>query len=203
MSIHSTTTGGLYLSPIQSIFSAVFGTVLALWCRSILPVSLGILLVSPVYGESDSSYLLSTGDVIKVLVYQEEDLSFEIKIDDTGTFSYPYLDVIRLKGRTPSDIEREITEGLRGRVLVEPNISVAIIEYRPFSIGGEVEEPGNYPYEPGLSVKKAINLAGGLTDWASRSKFRLERDSGESIESQNRDLDVGPGDTLTILPRRF
>lgn len=161
-----------------------------------------MILASP--ARSNLGYILDTGDSIRILVYEEEDLSFEIKIDETGLFAYPYLDVIELAGKTTDTIESEIREGLRGRVLIKPNVSVSILEYRTFSIGGEVKNPGSYPYEPGLTIKKAINLSGGLTEWASRSKYDLERANGEKIMGgSDHDLGVYPGDTLTIVQRRF
>ena len=168
-----------------------------------LLVLMALLAPAALFAASDG-YVLDTGDTIRILVYEEEDLSFEIKIDETGLFAYPYMDVLHLGGRTTESIETEIREGLRGRVLIKPNVAVSIVEYRNFSIGGEVEKPGSYAYEPGLTVKKAINISGGLTEWASRSKFDLERASGEKIMgSDDQDLQVFPGDTLTISQRRF
>ena len=161
-------------------------------------------LFSPLLSADTKGYVVDTGDTIRIHVYEEEDLSFEIKIDETGLFAYPYMDALELAGRTTESIERGIREGLRGRVLINPNVSVSIVEYRNFSIGGEVEKPGSYTFEPGLTVKKAINLSGGLTEWASRSKFDLERAAGEKIlSSDDKDLQVYPGDTLTIPQRRF
>jgi len=154
---------------------------------------------------STSAYKLSTGDSINIVVFEEPDMSFEIKIDESGVFTYPYLDDIQLAGKTTEQLENSIADGLRGRVLINPNISVSITEYRPFSIGGEVNSPGSYPYEPGLNIQKAINIAGGVTEWASSSRFRVDKENGNNTEEQRLSLEtlVSPGDTITVLPRRF
>jgi len=151
----------------------------------------------------DSSYTLGVGDTIKIVVFEEPDMSFDVTIGNTGLLSYPYLDELTLIGKTASQVERELVNGLKGRVLVKPNIAVSVIEYRPFSIGGEVKNPGNYSYELRLTVKKAINLAGGVTEWSNGKRFKIEREKPIADERFSLDTPVYPGDTLTILPRRF
>jgi polysaccharide export outer membrane protein len=162
----------------------------------------GSILAAP--GQGIKYYQLGAGDRIKILVFEEADMSFDIKIDETGVFAYPYLGEVQLIGKLTEQLEKELTESLRGRVLVNPDISVSIVEYRPFSIGGEVEKPGSYPFQPGINVKKAINLAGGISDWGSNSRFTLERENkAQDDEEHTLDSPIYPGDTLTVLPRRF
>lgn len=162
------------------------------------------LFLSVISFAEDYEYRLATGDTISIAVYQEADLSFTVKIDESGVFDYPYLETITLAGKTTSEIEKELTQGLITRVLVNPEISVAIVEYRSFSIGGEVAKPGSYPYTPGLTVKRAINIAGGFTDWASQTRFELERqDKATESDKYTLNSPIYPGDILTISPRRF
>ncbi|MBL4672460.1 MAG: polysaccharide biosynthesis/export family protein, partial [Arenicella sp.] len=117
---------------------------------------IGMSIISTVNAQVDSSYSLGVGDTIKIFVFEEPDMSFDVTIGNTGLLSYPYLDELTLIGKTTSQVERELVNGLKGRVLLKPNIAVSVIEYRPFSIGGEVKNPGNYTYELRLTVKKAI-----------------------------------------------
>ena len=156
-----------------------------------------------VYSQSNYEYRLGVGDEIAIIVYEEDDLSFETKVNQTGTFAFPYLADLYLIGKTTDEVAKEIHQGLLGRVLIHPNVSVSILNYRDFSIGGEVESPGSYSYEPGLTVKKAINLAGGLSDWGSGSRFSLEREIDIPNEKLSSESLIFPGDVLTILPRRF
>jgi len=150
-----------------------------------------------------SSYQLGSGDKIKILVYEEPDMSMEVTIDNTGIVTYPYLNEVVIAGKTTSEVEAELVTGLKGRVLINPNIAVSVLEYRPFSIGGEVKNPGNYAYEPNLTVRKAVNLAGGATEWSNGKRFTIERKQPVPKEQLSLDTSVRPGDVITILPRRF
>lgn len=148
-----------------------------------------------------SSYKLAPGDVITIRVFGEEDLSKEkIRLSDAGTIPYPVLGEVRARGFTIGEIEREITNGLRGRYLVNPQVSVHIEEYRPFYINGMVEKPGGYPYQPGLTVLKASSLAGGFRERASMSKIFIIRETDPIQRPQKAELGtaVYPGDTISI-----
>ena len=148
-----------------------------------------------------SSYKLGAGDVITIKVFGEDDLSREkIKVSDAGTVPYPVLGEIKILGRTVGELERQITDGLRGRYLVNPRVAVTLEEYRSFFINGQVGKPGGYSYQPGLTVEKAISLAGGLKERASVNKMYLVRedDSTKTRVKVNMSSEVRPGDVLTI-----
>lgn len=156
-----------------------------------------------VHAQVDSTYKLGAGDKIKILVFEEPDMSFDVLVDSVGIISYPYLGEVTIKGKTTSELESELVAGLKGRVLLKPNIAVSVIEYRVFSIGGEVKSPGNYPFEPNLTLRKAINLAGGVTEWSNGKRFKIDREREIDREKLSLDSPVYPGDVVTILPRRF
>lgn len=148
-----------------------------------------------------SSYRLGAGDVVNIRVFGEEDLSKEkIRLTDAGTVPYPVLGELRVLGMTVGDLERLITDGLKGRYLVNPRVSVQIDEYRPFYVNGMVEKPGGYPYQPGLTVRKAASLAGGFKERASVSKMYVIREGDLAQKPVKVDLNtvIGPGDILTI-----
>jgi polysaccharide export outer membrane protein len=151
--------------------------------------------------ESVSSYRLGAGDVITVQVLGEEDLKREkIRLSDAATISYPVLGEIRLAGKTVGELERLIHDGLKGRYLVNPQVTVMINEYRNFFINGQVERPGGYPFIPGLTVRKAVSLAGGFKERASREKIYVIREEDRTQTPSKVDLNavVNPGDIITI-----
>jgi len=166
-------------------------------------LALAFFVAGAVSAQVDSNYKLGVGDRIKIVVFEEPDMSFDVSVDGVGVINYPYLDEIVIKGKTTAELESELISGLKGRVLVNPNIAVSVIEYRSFSIGGEVKNPGNYPFEPSLTLRKAINLAGGVTEWSNGKRFTIEREVAVDNERLNLDSPVYPGDVVTILPRRF
>ncbi|WP_373090787.1 polysaccharide biosynthesis/export family protein [Zhongshania sp.] len=149
----------------------------------------------------DSIYKLGAGDLLSVQVFGEPDLSFsEIRLTDAGTFSYPFLGEVRAKGLTSADVERSIKSSLLGDYLIDPKVTVRILEYRSFFVNGEVKKPGGYPFKPGLTLRKAIAIAGGFTERASRSKFYIIRDNDEIRKPIRSSLDsnIYPGDIVTV-----
>ena len=148
-----------------------------------------------------SSYKLGSGDMISIRVLGEEDLKRErVRLSDAGTVSFPVLGEIRVKGLTVGALEDYITKGLRGRYLLNPQVNISIDEYRNFFVNGMVEKPGGYPFSPGLTVRKAISIAGGFKERASREKINIIRDDDLTQTPRKVDLNVSvqPGDILTI-----
>lgn len=148
-----------------------------------------------------SSYRLGSGDLISIRVLGEDDLKREkVRLSDAGTISFPILGEIRVKGMTVGALEDHIVSGLKGRYLLNPQVSVAIEEYRNFFVNGMVEKPGGYPFVPGLTVRKAISIAGGFKERASREKLNVIRDDDASQTPKKVDLNAAllPGDILTI-----
>jgi polysaccharide export outer membrane protein len=154
-------------------------------------------------GDAISSYTLNTGDHVQVTVFEEPDLSINAILDDTGAISYPLLGELQVRGLTARELETNITEGLRGRFLINPRVNVSIKEYRPFFMRGEVSSPGSFPFKPGLTVEKAVSMAGGFTSRASKSKFFIVSDdsaTGERGERKSATLNtrIRPGDVIEI-----
>ena len=152
---------------------------------------------------AESQYVLGAGDEISIRVHEEEDLSMSIRLDESGIFDYPYLGTMKASGKTVKRLRDEITSGLLQDILVNPSVNVSIVTYRDFYIDGEVEKPGSYPYQPGLTIKQAITLAGGRTEWASSSKYEILREGRNNSESANNNTNVRPGDTVTVLEGLF
>jgi len=152
-------------------------------------------------GSELSSYKLGAGDMITIQVLGEDDLKREkLRLSDAGTFTFPILGEIRVRGMTVGELREHITNGLKGRYLLNPQVTVTIDEYRNFYVNGMVEKPGGYPFSPGLTVRKAISIAGGFKERASREKINIIREDDKSGTSRRVDLNapVHPGDILTI-----
>jgi len=163
------------------------------------------LLVSAVNAD-DSDYALAAGDVIRVHVYDEPDLSFDrILIGESGKFSYPFLGDIRVNGLSLSELENTLIKGLKPDYLLDPKLSVSMVEYRPFFVSGEVKSPGSHSYQPGIKLRQAVSLAGGFTERASQSKIYVvhENDPDHRRIRVNLNYRVLPGDTITVEQSLF
>lgn len=147
-----------------------------------------------------SAYRLGIGDRVRIDVFNEQDLSIEAVIDGTGHISYPLLGPIQARNKTVEALDKDITAGLAAGYLVEPDVRVAVIQYRPFYAIGQVRKAGAYPYVIGLTVEKALALAGGLTNLASTRRIYLLREDAENYKRIRVGLDeaVLPGDTLLV-----
>ncbi len=145
-----------------------------------------------------SDYLLGSGDKISIKVFGEEELSAEFSLSDAGTISYPFLGEIEARDMTTGSLSRLISDQLADGYLVNPSVSIEIIGYREFYINGEVETPGAYPYQPGLTLHKAVALAGGYTERASGSKMYVLRDGSNKRQKIRNNSKINPGDVITI-----
>jgi protein involved in polysaccharide export with SLBB domain len=147
-----------------------------------------------------SKYKLGSGDRIEISVFDETELSLVTLLGDTGIINYPFLGELKLTGLTVKQVEEKITKGLKGPYLVNPSVQVSVVEYRPFFIDGEVNQPGGYPYQPGLNISKAVALAGGFTERASKTSIYITRASDNNVKKIKVSLNdpIYPGDILEI-----
>lgn len=146
---------------------------------------------------STGSYQLGEGDEIAIQVFDEPDLTMEARVGASGSINYSYLGDVTVSGKTTVQLEQYITGLLRDGYLVNPSVNVTVKEYRPFYIGGEVRQPGSYPYQPGLTLNRAIALAGGLTDRASSRRIFIAKPDGDEFRA-GLSQTVAPGDTISI-----
>ena len=159
----------------------------------------------PSDGSSRSAYTLASGDKVKVIVYGEDDLSGEFDVDGSGNVRLPLIGQIRAEGLTVRQLEVAIVAGLSPRFLLNPKVSVEISTYRPFTILGEVNKPGEYPFESGMTVPNAVALAGGFTYRANENTvFVRHKGTTKEVEVPADDRTaVDPGDTIRVDERIF
>lgn len=167
------------------------------WFLSVL-FTLGIY--SCTIHAQESDYRLGSGDTIRITVYGEDDLTRVIKVGKTGKLTFPFLDELIVLGKTTKELAAIIDKGLRGDYLINPQVSVSIENYRPFFIHGEVAKPGGYSYQDGLTIDKAIAIAGGLTSRASKSNWLINRKINGKLTSVSVNIDsvVQPDDIIKI-----
>jgi polysaccharide export outer membrane protein len=156
--------------------------------------------INTVLAQDGPTYILDTGDKIYIQVFDEQDLTMETRVGSSGVINYSFLGQLQVSGRTSTEMEGEITTLLKDGYLVNPSVNVTVVEYRPFYINGEVKRPGGYPYQPGLTLEKAVAIAGGLTDRASKRKMYLQQGKDQDSKKGKVRMDsrVSPGDIITI-----
>ncbi|WP_051219394.1 polysaccharide biosynthesis/export family protein [Oceanobacter kriegii] len=165
---------------------------------SLLVLSLVSLSFSINSMAAPAQYRLGAGDLIQISVYDEPDLSQEVRIGLSGTISFPLLGDVSVSGLSPKELEEELVTRLKGPYLLDPSVTVSIVEYRPFYMTGEVEKPGSYAFHPGLTVDKAISIAGGFTERASKSKIFVMHDQSAVKDGTSQGLLVEPGEKKSL-----
>jgi polysaccharide export outer membrane protein len=155
--------------------------------------------------ELATSYTLGPGDRVRVTVFGHEDMSGEFEVDGSGIISPPLVNQIKAEGMTVRQVEKVIAERLSPDYLRNPNVSVEVMNYRPFYIFGEVNAPGSYPYVNGMTVVNAVAMAGGYTYRARTGTARITRatDKTKTAETVERDTPVLPGDVIEVPERYF
>lgn len=160
------------------------------------------------------SYRIAAGDLVRVSVFQNPELTVEARVNDDGTLSYPLLGALALAGLSAPQAEQRIAEGLRqGEFVRQPQVSVAVLQTRGHmaSVLGQVNRPGRYALEvPDLRLSDLLALAGGAAPGAADTvvvtgerdgrRFRQEIDLPGLFgpEAERTNLDIRHGDTVWL-----
>jgi polysaccharide export outer membrane protein len=130
------------------------------------------LLVLPARAaDAPANYQIGAGDVIRIAVFQNPDLTLETRVAESGTISFPLLGTVRLGGLSVAQAEAELTRGLReGNFLQQPQVTVLLMQVRgnQVSVLGLVNKPGRFPLDVvGMRLSELLALAGGLAPGAN------------------------------------
>jgi polysaccharide biosynthesis/export protein ExoF len=137
--------------------------------------------------DSGDGYRLGAMDKLRIRVVEWQSAEGAVRdwsalggdylVGPDGSISLPFIGQIEAAGRTPAEIASVIGEDLQQTLglMDRPNASVELAEFRPVFVAGDAQNPGRYPYDPDLTVLKAVSIAGGLRR-ATDSNMRLERD---------------------------
>lgn len=153
-----------------------------------------------------ANYVLRPGDTLRIAVFGQDDLSGEYQIDAGGVLTFPLIGELAAEGKTVPEIRALLRQRLDADYLVDPKVSAEILNYRPVFILGEIEDPGRYDYELGLTVRSAVALSGGFTRRARTNLVGIVRRGadGKLTTYQARpDSAVLPGDTIEVYRRLF
>ena len=151
----------------------------------------------------NSPYTMDSGDVLRITVFQQTDLTNTYSVDRGGYIAFPLIGSVQGRGRTAKQIEAEIASRLRNGYIRDPDVSVEMERYRPFFIMGEVNSGGQYSYVPGMTVQNAIAIAGGFTGRATQDNADITRQINGQVMNGRVPLSdpIMPGDTIYIRER--
>jgi polysaccharide export outer membrane protein len=151
-----------------------------------------------------SAYRLGAGDKVKVTVFGQPQESGIFDIDGAGNLTHPLLGSVPAQGVTLADFQERVRASF-DRFIIDPRVTVEVQNYRPFYIYGEVQRAGVYPYAAGLTVRRAVAIAGGYTRRARFAPVTVVREGPDGPQQHRLELDVPvlPGDTIQVMQRLF
>jgi protein involved in polysaccharide export with SLBB domain len=148
---------------------------------------------------------LGVGDVIEVRVFQEPELSGIYQVGTQGDVIFPLCKRVVVGGLTPNGAAEALRACLAEKYMRDPQVSVLIKEYnsKKVFVFGEVQKPGTFPYQDGMSVVQAVTLAGGFTRNANQNSTSVTRRVGGNetkIKVSVQDIALGKAANLTLEP---
>jgi polysaccharide export outer membrane protein len=167
-------------------------------------VAWGPATVSPSY-DADPPYRLDTGDRLRIFVYGQPNLSRLYIVDQQGKIAVPLIGSVTARGKTTNQLQAAIRSRLGAEFVKDPQVTVDILQNRPFFILGEVKNSGQFPYVSGMTVETAVAIAGGYTERASERSFRITRREHGAVEQFEvpGNFPLKPGDTVYVFERFF
>jgi polysaccharide export outer membrane protein len=164
-----------------------------------------ILALAPLRATAQQEYIIGEGDLIRITVYDNPDLTSEARVND-GKITFPLIGEVYINDLTVFEVEKKLAGLLADGYVKKPHVSVFIIEFRKVVyVTGEVRNPGAYRLWKGMTVLKAITLAGGFTIKAAEGRTRILRksDKGEvSFKAKMEDI-LEPDDIITVPESLF
>jgi len=153
-----------------------------------------------------SDYLLGPGDKLSLKVFGHADLSGQTTVGSDGTIAVPLVGQVKAESLTVPELKAQIVNRLNRDFVVDPKVSIEVLNYRPFFILGEVKKAGKYDYIVGITVRKAIAIAEGYTRRAKHDPVLLIREDRQGTPVRykaNLNTPVHPGDTIEVVRRLF
>ncbi len=159
-------------------------------------------------GKADPEPVASTlgaGDVLEVRVFQEPELSGVYQVGTEGDIIFPLCQSVPVGGLTANAAAETIRDCLAKKYMRDPQVSVLVKEYnsKKIFVFGEVQKPGTFPYQDGMSVVQAVTLAGGFTKTASQNSTSVTRHVGGTetkIKVSVQDIALGKASNFTLEP---
>lgn len=162
---------------------------------------------------SEESYLIGPNNLLLIKVVGETGLQQVFRVDDAGYITHPLAGRVKLGGQTVSQAEETIKSVLSGDYILNPYITIFVMEHSRVSVLGEVRKAGSYEIVGRMSIIEAISMAGGFTPVANEKKVKVLRrdESGEKtimvnvediINGQQQDFYVQAEDVIDV-PKSF
>lgn len=132
----------------------------------------------------DSPYVIGSQNLLQVKIFGEANVNQLYRVDEDGYIKHALAGRVKVGGLTVAEAEKDLEQRLDGDYIINPQVTVFVLEYSHFSIIGEVRKPGNYELSGKVSVIKAISIAGGFTPIANQKGVQIIRKNSGGTEAK-------------------
>lgn len=202
-----------------------FTAILALFCAPIFAQSADGRAADPAAMPSasestvGSDYIIGPGDVIRVFVWRQPELSTTVPVRPDGKVSTPLVDDMVAVGKTPSQLARDM-ERVLSEFVRSPQVNVIVSQpvstLSQIKVIGQVMKPQALPFHEGMTALDALLAAGGLAEFAAGNRAKIVRmEGGKQREirikldalvnkgDMRQNVQLRPGDVLVVPESRF
>jgi polysaccharide export outer membrane protein len=153
------------------------------------------------------------GDELTLKIAQAKDVPTEFQVAPDGTISVAYVGEVKVEGLEPQEIQAAVRNKLvAAEIYSDPQVTVFVKVYRSkkVTVIGQVKKPDSYPLEPGMSLLRAVSLAGGFTELADEGSVTIRRkmkdgstkivtvDVDDIIANRIADVPLQSGDSINV-----
>ena len=170
-------------------------------------------------GTVPANYRLSPNDLVRVQVFQEDDMDWTVRVSKDGTLALPLVGAVNVNQKTPDELGAIVRDRLLDGYLAHPQVSVTVQDFakRRFTILGQVQKPGqiDFPDNTSLNILQVIGMAGGYTRNADPGRVVIKRAVGGKdivlrVDARRMAKDpaatpfeILPGDTISVYEVLF
>ena len=171
------------------------------------------LFATTVFAENNHDYPLGPGDVLRIQVFQNPDLTTETRVSETGLITYPLIGNVEVGGLPIAAAEKKIAAALKnGGFVRQPQVNIIVLQMRgnQVSVLGQVNRPGRFPLETVSRVSDMLAMAGGATPTGDDSAIVIGLRDGKPFrqvidipglylgEKSDQDIILSGGDVIYV-----
>ena len=163
---------------------------------------------------------LGAGDVVKITVFGNNDLTVETRVSEAGSISFPLVGEVKVGGLSSNQAEKKIADLLdKGGFIRNPQVNLIVtdMQSQQVSVLGQVNKPGRYPVDGKRSLTDVLAMAGGMNEEAADTVILTHTSDGKTTKetidmlalvrsgdpARNRELMAGDSVFVERAPRFY